>query len=620
MRHAFGTWRNGQVALLALLGTTALASQALAQAPAGVTVTTQAALENPKAEDWLHVNGNYSSHRWSTLNQITLANIKGLKPVFMLAINGVEGGGSRYANASLEGTPIVEDGFMYVSNGWGSVYKLNVKSGTRAQIDWYMDPQVDKPWGGDVACCGIDNRGVALYQDKVISVTIDGRLIATSKASGEIVWQAKPGDPGRGETLTVAPQVVRNIGIVGVAGAEYGIRGHLNGTDLNTGKEVWKTWTVAGEDDPNAKTWGGRSNLTGGGSIWQTGSYDPRLNLVYWGTGNPGPDWDSAYRPGDNLYTDSVLAMNPDTGKINWYFQYTPNDPYDYDEIGVHPLATVNINGQDRNLVVHPGRNGVFYGFDRSNGQFLYGEKYVDQLSWTQGIDPKTGKPTAYDPTKQVQDYIKGSQALRDGTVGVQCPVVSGGQNWEPAAVNPQKGVIYVAGGDGCAARTNKAETGPAEFGGTWKPRDRFVGAGDPAPADKYGNGFAGVSPPAPARPEWKIQQYGAINSIDLKTGKVIKKFPLKYFNRSGVVATAGGWIMTGEPDGTLHALNADTFDEVFNFNVGSYIKAPPMTYSVGGKQYVAVMVGALPAAAEFAVNPELRNFTATHMLMVFGL
>jgi len=312
--------------------------------------------------------------------------------------------------------------------------------------------------------------------------------------------------------------------------------------------------------------------------------------------------------------------MTPATGKINWYFQYTPNDPFDYDEIGTHPLVDVSINGQPRTLVTHAGRNGIYYGFDRTNGQFLYGEKYVDQLSWTNGTDPKTGKPTAYDPTKLVQDYLKGSTARRNGQVGVQCPVVSGGQNWEPSAVNPNTAVIYVAGGDGCAARTNKAETGPAEVGGTWKPRDRFVGAGDPAPADKYGNGFAGVAPPEPANPAWKIQQYGAIQSIDMKTGKIIKKIPLKYFNRSGMLATAGGWVMTGEPDGTLHALNADTLEEVFNFQVGSMIKAPPMTFSVGGKQYVAVMVGALPAAAETSVNKELANFTATHLLMVFSL
>ncbi|MFO1184975.1 MAG: PQQ-binding-like beta-propeller repeat protein [Bauldia sp.] len=601
MRH------YGLALLGALMGTTALAPQLMAQT-AGVTTTTQAALENPKAEDWLLVNGNYAAHRYSTLNQITLDNIKGMRPVYTLAIEGVEGGGSRYANASLEGTPIVEDGFMYVSNGWGSVYKLNVKSGTRAQIDWKMDPQVDKPWGGDVACCGIDNRGVALWKDKVISVTIDARMIATSKASGEIVWQSKPGDPGRGETLTVAPLVVRDIGVVGVAGAEYGIRGHLNGIDLNTGKEVWKTWTVAGEDDPNAKSWGGRSNLTGGASVWQTGSYDPKLNLMYWGTGNPGPDYDSDYRPGDNLYTDSVLAMNPDTGKINWYFQYTPNDPYDYDEIGVHPLVDVTINGQARTLVTHPGRNGIFYGFDRTNGQFLYGNQYVDQLNWTNGVDPKTGKPTAYDPTKLVQDYIKGTSARRGGPVGTNCPVTGGGQNWEPAAYNPNLRLLFVAGGEGCGQHLTKLETGPAEFGGTWKPRDRFTG-GDTVPANT-----------PPANPEWKIQQAGSLSAIDVTTGKVAKKIPFLYFNRSGMLATAAGWVATGECDGALRAFNAQSLAEVWNFNIGSCIKAPPMTFSAGGKQFVGVLVGAVPGANENRVTPELAKFTATHLLVVFAL
>jgi len=221
MRH-LQTWKAGLAVAGVLLGTSAIVPAAFAQAPASVTSTNQAARDNQKAGDWLHVNRDYANSRYSPLDQITPANIRKLQLAYTFAMEGMDGGGSRYANASLEGTPIVEDGFMYVSNGWGSVYKLDVRSGTRAKIDWYMDPQVDKPWGGDVACCGIDNRGVALWQDKVISVTIDGRMIATSKASGEIVWQAKPGDPGRGETLTVAPQVVRNIAIVGVAGAEYG--------------------------------------------------------------------------------------------------------------------------------------------------------------------------------------------------------------------------------------------------------------------------------------------------------------------------------------------------------------------------------------------------------------
>ncbi len=600
----------GLAFLGALLGTTALASQGFAQAPApaGVTTTTQANLESPKAEDWLLVNGNYAANRWSTLNTITLDNIKNLHPVYMMAVDGVEGGGSRYANASLEGTPIVEDGFMYISNGWGTVYKLDVHSGTRAQINWKMDPQVDKPWGGDVACCGIDNRGVAMWKDKVISVTIDGRAVATSKASGEIVWQSKLADPGRGETLTVAPLVVRDTGVVGVAGAEYGIRGHLMGFDLNTGKETWRTYTVAGEDDPNAKSWGGKSNLTGGGSIWQTGSYDPKVNLMYWGTGNPGPDYDSDYRPGDNLYTDSVLAMNPDSGKINWYFQYTPNDPYDYDEIGVHPLVNVNINGQDRTLVVHAARNGHFYGFDRTNGQFLYGYAFVDNVNWSNGIDQKTGRPVAYDPSKAVQDYVKGTVARRNGPVGTNCPVTSGGQNWEPSAYNPTLHMLYVAGGEGCGTHITKAETGPADLGGSWKPRDRFTGGGT-VPADFK-----------PDNPAWKLEQHGGLSEIDVTTGKVVKKIQLAYFNRAGMLATAGNWVATGECDGNVRAFNAQTLDEVWKFNVGSCIKAPPMTFSVGGKQYMGIMVGALPAAAETKVNPELANFTATHLLMVFGL
>jgi alcohol dehydrogenase (cytochrome c) len=616
MRTAFMV--AGQSALLGALVSTASVLPVMAQQAA--PVTTQAQRENPNPNDWLMVHQNYFAHRFAQTTQITTDNIANLHVAYTLALAGVEGGGSRYANASLEGTPIAEDGRLYVTNGWGNLYKIDARSGNQARIEWMMDPELDKPWAGDVACCGVNNRGVALWNDKVISVALDGRVIATDKATGEVVWELKDADPAIAETFTVAPLVVGDIAIVGPAGAEYGIRGWLDGIDLNTGQRAWRTWTVAGPDDPlgNGVTWATGPGVapatykTGGGSIWVTGTYDPALNLTYWGTGNPGPDWDTEYRPGDNLYTDSVLALTPESGEINWYFQYTPNDPFDFDEIGEHPLVDTNVNGKPMRLVVHAGRNGFFYGFDRTNGEFVYGQQYVNDLNWTDGLDPKTGKPVAYDPSVQLQNYGGPQvQQTRAGNVGTICPVHTGGKNWEPSAYSPATNMLYVAGGEGCNQHVAAAQTPPVDQGGTWKPRDRFVGQGQ-MPADFRAE-----------NPEWQRLAdviRGSISAIDVSSGQVVHKVMLDQQNRAGVLASAGNWIMVGEPNGWIRAYNATTLDKLWEFNVGSTIKAPPMSFVADGVQYIAIEVGAAPSSNDIKADPMLANFTPDYSLYVFRL
>ncbi|MCC6984150.1 MAG: PQQ-binding-like beta-propeller repeat protein [Bauldia sp.] len=594
-----------------LLGSAWLMTPAAAQdAAVAAPTTTQDMLENPSPEDWLLIHGNYAAHRFSQLDQINLENIDQLELAYAFAIEGVEGGGSRYANAQLEGTPVVEDGIMYFPNGWGVVYRVDVSDPTFANPQWKMDPAIDKPWAADVACCGVNNRGVALWQDKVISVALDGRLIASDKATGEILWDQAIADPALGETFTVGPLVMNNIAVVGPAGAEYGIRGWLEGRNLDTGEQIWRTYTVAGPGEPGGETWVNPGTYeTGGGSIWVTGTFDPELNLMYWGTGNPGPDWDAEYRPGDNLYTDSALAMTPETGEIVWYFQYTPNDPYDYDEISEHHIVEVSINGEERKLALHAGRNGYFYGLDAASGEFVYGRQYTNDMSWTTGLDPKTGRPLEYDPATAVQAYVEGATPRRDGTVGTVCPIHTGGKNWEPAAYNPNLQLLFVAGGEGCNQRVTAIETGPATAGGTWKPRDRFVGGGGPE-----------GGPVPPANPAWVVREAGALTAINVVTGEVEEKLMLDYFNRSGVLATAGNWVMIGELDGWVRAFNAETLDEVWRFNVGSAIKGPPISYSVDGRQYVALLVGSAVGNAQRQVNPRLNFFTPNHMLYVFTL
>ncbi len=265
----------------------------------------------------------------------------------------------------------------------------------------------------------------------MISISLDGRMFAINKATGEVVWERKIADPAIGETLTIAPLIVRDLAIVGTAGGEFGIRGFIEATDLNTGKAAWRTYTIPGAGEPGNETWkgGGDRWKHGGASIWETATYDPETDTFYQGVGNAGPDWDTEYRPGDNKWAASVLAITAADGKIKWGYQYTPNDPYDYDEISEHPIINAKVNGEDRKLVVHAARNGFFYTLDRINGSFISGKQYVDELNWTPGLDPKTGRPLNYDPAGNVQTYNAGSHGTRANPLSNRlCPSHPGRQ------------------------------------------------------------------------------------------------------------------------------------------------------------------------------------------------
>src|SRR5450432_3717206 len=382
-------------------------------------------------QNWLLHHGNYQGHRFSALKEINADNVKDLKVAFTVGLGGIEGAGTRYAFGNLEATPIVEDGIMYVPDGWGSVYAIDLTAGKKGTIKWKMDPGTDRAWAGDVACCGVNNRGVALWKDKVISIALDGRMFAINKATGEVVWEHKIADPAIGETLTIAPLIVRDLAIVGTAGGEFGIRGYIEATDLNTGKLAWRTYTIPGTGEPGNETWkDGKDRWKhGGGSIWETATYDPETDTFYQGIGNAGPDYDIQYRPGDNKWAASVLAISPNDGKIKWGFQYTPQDPYDYDEISEHPIINAKVNGEERKLVVHAARNGFFYALDRANGSFIAGKQYTDELNWTTGLDPKTGKPLNYDPNSDIQIYTPGSHGMRVTPSNRKCPSTTGGKN-----------------------------------------------------------------------------------------------------------------------------------------------------------------------------------------------
>jgi alcohol dehydrogenase (cytochrome c) len=552
-------------------------------------------------QNWLLHHGNYEGHRFSQLKEINTDTVKNLKLAFTVALGGFEGAGTRYKFGNLEATPIVEDGVIYVPDGWGSVYAIDVSSGKKGTFRWKFDPATDKAWAGDVACCGVNNRGVALWKDKVISVSLDGRLFAINKASGERVWERKVAEPAIGETLTLAPLVVRDVAIVGAAGGEFGIRGYIDGTDLNTGKQLWRTFTIPGKGEAGNETWkdGEERWQHGGGSIWETATYDRDTDTIYQGVGNAGPDYDPQYRPGDNKWAASVLALNPADGKIKWGFQYTPNDPYDFDEISEHPIINAKVNGEDRKLVVHAARNGFFYALDRTNGAFVAGKQYVDELTWTPGLDPKTGKPLNYDPTQDVQIYAPGSHGLRGQGASKLCPSHSGGKNWDPSAYNPELGLLFIPSIEGCDSITTEVQKSFVDQGGTVKPRERFGGGQTKNLAER---------------------RYGSLKAVDPSTGETKAAVKMTYPNYGGALATAGNLVFIGQLDGTLYAYDAKTLKEVWSFNAGTGINAPPVSYSVNGKQYIAVLVGSKQPAAVMQDAPELKNTTTASMLYVFAL
>ncbi len=578
---------------------------------AGDVTADRLANSEKEPQNWLNHHGNLEAHRFSGLDQINTKNVKKLKVAFTFAMGGTQGGGKetiQYQFAGLEGTPVAEDGYLYLTTGWGVVTKLDTRGG-KPRMVWQFNPTADPDYATTVACCGIDNRGAVLAGNMVISPVIDGRIVALNKDDGSKIWEAQVANPGIGEVITGAPLVVKDMVVTGMAGAEYGVRGWLEALDLKTGKRRWRTYTIPGPGEPGHETWKDKHNAwkTGGGATWVTGSYDPELNLIIWGTANPGPDWDSAYRPGDNLWTDSTLAFDADTGKIKWGFQHTPNDPYDFDSIAENTFVDTKVNGKARNITIHSNRNGYVYAHDRKTGEPLWCSQFVDKLNWSGGLDSNC-KPKAYDPTKDVQTYVVGTSAGR-GTAtkgrgtqeGVLEPGHMGGKNWPPTSYSPMTGMYYIPVIEGC----NKAFTEVTEPG-KHKDRELFLG----------GAPFSTIDDPKCGRIR------GSIAAVDVSTGKIAKKVHTEYPQLGGLMTTAGNLLFSGHADGQLVAYNSTTMEELWRFDTGSAINAPPMSYMANGKQYVAIEVGLGGAWPQWFVSstPELKTQVPSNILYVFAL
>jgi len=575
-----GKFAKSAGALAALVGTLIAGAS-----PVCAADVTYERLLNPEPQNWLTHHRDYSAQRHSPLEIINKSNVKNLKLLFAVSLGG------KSAGESLEATPLVDDGFMYTVDSWGVVYKIDVRSGTAGKILWKMDPKLEKQ---------DRNRGVALWNNLVISVTgYDTRIIATDKETGQIVWDKNLLDHADLE-LTAAPRALKDEILVGGSGGDRGLRSWLAALDPKTGDMRWKTYSIPAPGEPGSETWKDRVNAwqTGGGAFYGTGAYDPAANLTYWGSGNPVPAYDSSFRPGDNLYTSSAIAFDAATGKITWWHQYTPNDNRDYDETGAHVLIDTKVNGEDRKVVSHAGRNGFTYTFDRLSGQFLKAIQHVKDVTWTKGIDPKTGKPVEYDPNREVQVYNEGAGTIADKASRRICPSIAGGTNFWPVSYSRRTGYLYVPAYEGCSSLT--VDTSAHVKG-------------------RFGGGSGGPGGPVTS----------SLTMIDPASGELKKRVEFPYPNSSGVLTTAGGLVMTALLDGTIVALDDQTLDELWRINMGSGFNVPPMTYAVNGKQYIAISSGLCcvrpsgqisNSLARKNATPDLRNQSNATVLYVFGL
>ena len=601
------------------LGTLLMASAAAGllasvSGPALAADVTKTRLENADgdANNWITWGQNYQNHRYSRLAQINTNNVANLKVAFSVPLTaGLDGIPS--ATANLEITPLVDDGMMFLQTVFGLTYKIDVNRGNRGIVLWKNDPGVNKE-----AESAYYVRGNALWGDKVIANIIDGRVLSIDRSTGETAWEKQvarttlgyenlPGGPDAkhfvaGEKFTAAPIVVEGKALVGQSAGDWGTRGWLAAIDTANGKELWRTYTIPAKGEPGHETWKDDHNAwrTGGGALWTTGAYDPAQRVTIWGTANPVPMFDVEFRPGDNLFTDSVVAFDIDTGKMKWYFQYVPNEGWDYDENGTHMLYDLDIGGQPRKVVGHYGRNGFYYQIDRTNGQFINANQYTYDLNWTKGIDPKTGKPAEYDATKAVQTYVPAAQITRATGLNRQlvCPTATGGVRWQPTAYNPSTKIAYAGSQEGCSANGVAVEAPVGPAGGNPKGAGQVYTAG----------GGTNVPP--------GVYIAGSITAVDVTTNKIIAKQRLDYSNLSGVIVTAGGLVFSGNQDGSVVAYHERTLAPLWTFYTGAVIKAPAITYAVGGKQYIAIVAGGTAVGP----NPDRGIMDRDAQLWVFSL
>lgn len=511
-----------------------------AQSPAPYSPVTDARLVNPEPENWLMYRRTYDGWGYSPLKQITAENVKRLTVAWTVSTGALEGH---------QAPPIVNDGRMFVTTPQNQVLALDAATG---DLLWRYRHELP----ADLQQLHPTNRGVALYGDKLYIGTVDAHVVALDAASGEVVWDRAVGDYNLGYYITLAPLAVKGKVMVGASGGELGIRGFVAALDAETGEEAWKTYTIPGPGEPGNETWPAEAWRTGGGSVWLTGNYDPKLNLTYWGIGNAGP-WIGDARPGDNLYTDSVIALDADTGELKGHHQYHPNGSWDWDEVDPPMLIDLQREGKVVPALVHPGRNGYLWFLERrADGiGFLDATQFVYQNAFT-GIDPKTGRPT-YDP----------QHTPATGKRITYCPSLSGGKNWPPAAYNPETKLLYIPANENLCTIMEGSEA-------TYEPGRRFTGA-------QY---------------EWEIRDgdhIGELQAWNLETGKKVWTQEFESQNWGPVLTTGGGLVfMGGTNDRFFRAFDASSGEQLWQMRTNSGVTGVPTSFSVNGKQYIAVQSG----------------------------
>jgi PQQ-dependent dehydrogenase (methanol/ethanol family) len=507
-----------------------------------------------QANDWTMPSLNYANTRNSTLAEITTDNVANLKVAWTMSTGATRGH---------EGQPLVIGDTMYYESAYPNhVYAIDLND---YHTEWQYTPKQD-PFAASVACCDLVNRGVAYGGGKVIADALDGQIIALDAATGRPVWNSKNADPELGQTVTSAPLIVKNKVIVGVSGGEYGVRGYLTAYDLATGKRAWRAYSTGPDSDAlipasfngphnaGVSTWRGEQWKVGGGTTWGWYSYDPELNLLYYGSGNPGT-WNPTQRPGDNKWSMTIFARNPDTGEAKWAYQMTPHDQWDFDGVNEMILADIKVHDQQVLALVHFDRNGFGYELDRRNGKLLLAEKFDPSVNWASEINLSTGRPVL-NPSKETHAGVNVS--------GI-CPAAMGSKDQQPASYDPQSGYFIVPTNHNCM--DYKA------FAIKYKGGFPYVGAIVKMYAGPGGN-------------------RGAVIAWDPNDGKIVWSDPERFPAWGGVLTTAGGVAFYGTMDGWFKAVETKTGKQLWMFKMPSGVIANPMTYTHGGHQYIALLSG----------------------------
>ena len=494
-------------------------------------------LRKPIAANWPSYNGDYTGRRYSALREIHAGNVAQLRAQWVFHASN---------SSNLEVTPVVVDGIMFVTAA-NDAFALDAQTGRAL---WHYSRPVTEGLIDDAS--QHHNRGVGIWRSRIFMETDNAHLLCLDARSGHLLWDVPYTDGNPNYGATSAPLVVKNKVIVGTSGGDDGVRGFVAAYDADTGREVWRFWTIPAPGEFGSSSWPGESYKLGGGTTWMPGTFDPELNTIFWGTSNPAPDFDGGPRPGDDLYTDCLLALDPDTGKLKWHFQFTPHDLFDYDATETPVLVDATFRGQPRNLIVEANRNGFLYVLDRTNGQFLSATRFSEKLNWATGIDDK-GRPIR----TEVKPSAEGTRV---------CPGMVGATNWYAPSYNPETSLLYFMTLESCNVLVLKPQA--------FKPGQTYYSTGARhSEGDHHQKILLAYSLDAD-KPAWRYVQAGRGHSA------------------GGTMTTAGGLVFFGDDAESFEAVDAQTGKPIWHFNTGQNIAASPMSYAVNSKQYVTVAAG----------------------------